>query len=103
MNADRTKTTRETGDGGPTGKRGDGRTAKGTAADDGTRHHRHDGEIIEQTTASGGEMSATGHGFVAAGGAALSETEASEDNARSLSLRLATLFQSSSPKSHHFA
>lgn len=83
MNADRIKTTGETGDGGTTGGRGGGRTIKGTAADDRTRH-RHDGEITEQTTVSGSEMSATGHGFVAAGGAGLSETKASENDARSL-------------------
>ncbi|KYH24600.1 hypothetical protein HAPAU_35830 [Halalkalicoccus paucihalophilus] len=84
MNADRIETTSETGDGGTTGEREGDRTTKGTAADDGTRHHRHDGEITEQTTASGSEMSATGHGFVAAGGTGRSETKASEGNARSL-------------------
>lgn len=84
MNADRIETTNETGDGGTTGEREGDRTTKGTAADGGTRHHRHDGEITEQTIASGGEMSATGHGFVAAGGVKLSETEVGEDDVRFL-------------------
>jgi hypothetical protein len=83
MDANGIKTTRETEDGGTPQERGGGRTTKGTG-DHGTRRHCHDGEITEQTTASGDEMSAIGHGFVAVGGAGRSETKASENDAKSL-------------------
>ena len=83
MNVDRIKATRRIEDGGATRAKGSDRTTKGTT-DDGTKHHRHDGEITEQATASGGEMSATEHKCIAAGGAKLSETEVGEDDARSL-------------------
>lgn len=80
MGDDTIKTTRETGDSGTTRGTGGDKTTK-EATDDEARHHRHDGGITERTKASGAEMSATGHGFVAAGEATLSETETGETDA----------------------
>lgn len=91
MDANRIKTTSGTRDSGTTDEKRGGRTTTGTA-DGGPRHHRHDGETTEQTSASEGEVSATGHRFVAAGGAKLSETETSENDAKYLSLTSATVF-----------
>ena len=92
MDADKIKTTRET--------ENNRRTKE--AGDKETRHHCHDGEIIEQasqdgeiieqasqdgeiteqTKVGGAERNATGHRFVAAGEAALSEIGTSENDAR---------------------
>lgn len=81
MGDDTIKTIREMGDSGTTRGTGGDKTTK-EVTDDEARHQRHDGEITERTKASGAEMSATGHGFVAAGEATLSKTEIGETDAR---------------------
>lgn len=82
MNADRIKTTRETGDHRRTKDAGDEETRPHHHDDEITEQASHDGGITERTKVGGAERSAIGHRFVAAGGAAPSGIGTSEKDAR---------------------
>lgn len=82
MDAEKIKTTRETGDGNITEEAGDNETRHRRHDGEITEQTSHDGEITERTKASGAERSATGRRFVAAGEPALSEMGTSENDDR---------------------
>ena len=75
----------------------DGTTETTAGARDAETRHRHNGEIIEQTTASRTEAGATEQGSGAAGGVVPLETRAGETEAGNVDTRLPIVFRETVP------